>query len=273
MPRPRLPPGHPTLPGAGATPPGPVPTGHGAPDAHGAAHEGGEGAHGVCPGHGPMDPPGHINWYQGLLGVDNEKAQSDKLVDRLLWRYENKKDECDPKNQPVPFLAVAINFSIFAYLLVRLAKKPMSEALVNRRKSIMSDIDNASKLRSEAEKRLDEYEDRFEHLEDQLELLTKEYAEQSKREKERILAEAEQQRERMRRDAEFRVEQELKEAQQQLLHQAVDNAVEAAEELIRKSVGARDLEASADAYLASLGAAYRETERAAAGGGSAGGRA
>lgn len=200
-----------------------------------------------------MDPPHHINWWQGVLGVDNEKAQSDSTLDRFLWRYENKKDECDPKNQPVPYIAVAFNFLIFVGILFRFARKPLSEALVKRRETIMEDIEASAKLRKQAERRLDDYEDQLEHLEDKREELTRDYAAQSKREKERILKEAEERRVRMRRDAEFRVEQELQEARQDLLKEAVEGAVVAAEALIAKKVTAADLDRSAEQYLKDLG--------------------
>jgi len=205
-----------------------------------------------------MDPPGHINWWQGVLGIDNEKAQSENALDRFLWRYENTKDECDPQNQPVPYIAVVFNFSIFALLLFRFARKPLADALVKRRETIMEDIESSAKLRSQSVKRLDQYEDQLEHLEDKREELTRDYAAQSKREKERLLLEAEERRVRMRRDAEARVEQELTDARQNLLEEAVEGAVAAAQDLLRKQVTSADLDRSAEQYLSELGDALAQ---------------
>ena len=57
----------------------------------------------------------------------------------------------------------------------------------------------------------------------------------------------------MRRDAQFRVEQELKTARAELLREAVVNAVAAAEELMIKQVTANDLDKMANDYLKAIG--------------------
>jgi F-type H+-transporting ATPase subunit b len=217
-----------------------------------AEHHGGGHA---CPGHGPNDPPHHINFWQGLIGVNNEKAQQDGFLNRLLWRYDNKADPCDAKNQPPPLLASILNFGLLVFILYRFGRKPLSDALVKRKQSIMGEIDNATRLKKEARERLVDYEERFEKIEETLQALTAEHAAQSEREKKHILAEAEERRARMRRDAEFRIEQEIKAARIELLHEAVDSAITAAEELIRKRVSEGDIQRMADDYLSSVSAA------------------
>jgi F-type H+-transporting ATPase subunit b len=219
------------------------------PEAHGASH--GE-AH--CPGHGPMDPPGHVNWWHGLIGVNNEAAGKGG-INALLWRYHNPNDPCDPKNEPPPFLASALNFGLLAFIVVRFGRKPITEALRKRKQSITQEIDNASRLKDEAERRLEDYEDKLERLEETLAELKAEYAAQAEVEKAHLLAEAEQRRVRMRRDAEFRVEQELKAARAMLLQEAVQNAVTAAEELLRQRIGKEDLDRVAEEYLKAIPAA------------------
>ena len=56
----------------------------------------------------------------------------------------------------------------------------------------------------------------------------------------------------MRRDAEFRIEQELKAARVELLNEAVRSATDAAEELLKRRVASPDLERVNDDYLASI---------------------
>jgi F-type H+-transporting ATPase subunit b len=214
---------------------------------HGGGHE--------CPGHGPNDPPHHINYFQGIIGVNNEKAQQDGFLNKLLWRYHNKSDPCDEKNQPPPLLASVLNFGLLVFILYRFGRKPLSEALVKRKQSIMGEIENATRLKKEARARLVDYEERFEKIEETLAALTAEHAAQSEREKKHILAEAEERRLRMRRDAEFRIEQEIKAARIELLHEAVDSAIAAAEELIQKRVSEGDIQRMADDYLSSVSAA------------------
>ncbi len=250
---PGMPPGHPGMaqpgrgfpPGRPGMPPPRPPTKHvEEPEEHAHAEH--------CPGHGPLDPPPHPNWWHGMIGVDNEKAVSESFANKLLWRYENKQDPCDAKNEPPPFAASVLNFLILVGLLVKFGKKPLAEALVSRKATIMRDIDTATQLREEAEGRLDDYQQKLDNLETTLEEFRADFASRTEHEQKRLLAEAEERRVRMMKDAELRVEQELKEARAQLLKEAVENAVRAAEQLLTSKVGAPDQDRLADDYLAGI---------------------
>jgi F-type H+-transporting ATPase subunit b len=268
-------------PGGGRRPMAPLPAGHppvagqevaGAPKP--AKPMAPRDAHGHCIGHGPMDSlreHSHINWYQGLLGVDNEKAKSSSFADRLFWRYYNPTDECDPDNQQPPVLASAFNFLILLLLLVKFGRKPLAEALAKRKKAIVEDMVAARAQGDEAEERLERYEAQLGRLEDRRLEIEEEAALQWEAEKKRILGEADERRLRMRRDAEIRVEQELKAAQQELLREAIEGAAEAARKLVATRLEARDHERLADEYLASVGNVIREGGTAARPAGPAGG--
>ena len=212
--------------------------------------------HGHCPGHGLNDPPHHINFYQGLLGVDNEKSQSQNGLDRLLWRYHNSVDECDPKNQEPPLLAALINFSIVALVVYRFGKKPVMEGLAARKKTIMQNIDDATTMRADAEKRVADYKKKLSRIEERRAELREESRLAWEAEKARILAEASDKASRLRKDADFRVAQELKQAEADLMSEAVDGAVAAAEALIKKRIEERDQERLADDFVASLSKAF-----------------
>jgi len=232
--------------------PTPAPVAH-----HEEAEEEGHGEHEWCPGHGASDPPPAPNWWRGILMVNNELAKSPSFVNQLLFRYENKKDPCDKDNAPPPFLATVINFGVLAFVLYKFGRKPLAEALVKRKTTIMAEIEAATKLREDAERRLAEYEDKFERIEETLGELRAELAAQSEQEKKHILAEAEERRARMIRDAEFRIEQEGKTARAELLQQAIAGAAIAAEELLVKKVGPSDLERMAEDYLKAVGTAIK----------------
>jgi F-type H+-transporting ATPase subunit b len=246
-------------PPGGGLPPGFNP--HAPAPVHAAHHEEAEEEGGLehewCPGHGAADPPPPPNWWRGLLMVDNERAKSDSVVNQLLFRYENKKDPCDKDNMAPPFLATVINFALLAFILYKYGRKPLAEALLKRKTTIMADIETATKLKDDAERRLEEYEDKFERMDETLEGLRAELAAQSEKEKAHILAEAEERRVRMRRDAEFRIEQEGKTAKAELLQQAVIGAAAAAEELLTKKVGPSDLDRMAEDYLKAVGPAIK----------------
>lgn len=219
-------------------------------DEHGGEHE-------WCPGHGASDPPPPPNWWRGILMVDNDLAKSPSVINQLLFRYENKKDPCDKENLPPPFLASVINFAILGLILYKFGRKPLAEALLKRKTTIMADIDTATQLKEDAERRLEEYEDRFERMDEKLAELRGELAAQAEQEKKHILAEAEERRARMIRDAEFRIEQEGKAVRAELLQQAIAGAAAAAEELLVKKVGPSDLDRMAEDYLKSVGSAFK----------------
>jgi F-type H+-transporting ATPase subunit b len=247
---PGMPPG--AKPGA---PPRPRP----APKPHEAEAEEHGGHEHECPGHGPEDPPPPINLWRGNLMVDNERALSPGVLNQILFRYENPKDPCDPKNQAPPYTASLINFSILLFVLYYFGRKPVTEALLKRKEAITAEIDTATKLREDAEARLDEYEDRLENMHERLEEIRAEHAAQSEVEKKRVLAEAEERRVRMRRDAEFRIDQERKTVRDELLREAVAAATAAAEELIKKQIASADQDKMAAQYLASIGQAVAGT--------------
>lgn len=238
-------------------PPGFNPHAQTRPAQHEEAEEEGGGEHEWCPGRGAADPPPPVNWWRGLLTINNERAKSDSFVNKLLFRYENEKDPCDKDNMAPPYLATVINFAILAFVLYKFGRKPLAQALLKRKTTIMADIETATKLKDDAERRLTEYEEKFERMDETLAELRSELATQSEKEKAHILAEAEERRVRMRRDAEFRIEQEAKTARTELLQQAVIGAAAAAEELVAKKVGPSDLDRMAEDYLKAVGPAIQ----------------
>ena len=285
QPRP-FPPGHPGVPGMPGLPGGhpPVilgpngrpqgqpaqpPGGHGRPPGarpgmptprrpqprvqHEEHEEHGGGEH-ECPGHGADDAPPHINYWHGMLMVDNERALQPGFVNQLLFRYQNPKDPCDERNEPAPYMASLLNFGLLAFVLYRFGRKPLGDALLKRKQGIMADIDTATRLKEDAEARLDDYEDKLDNIEQKLEEVRAEYAAQAEVEKTHILAEAEERRVRMRRDAEFRVDQERKAMREELLREAVVSATAAAEALIQKQMSSADQDRMATSYLATVGA-------------------
>jgi F-type H+-transporting ATPase subunit b len=278
---PGLPPGHPAF----GQPPGgrqPPPGGHGralppgvAPQQRGAVapppakrkpklEE--------CPGHGHMDAPHHVNWWRGMLMVNNERAQKGGFVNELLFRYHNEENPCDEKNEPPPFLASLLNFGLLAFVIYRFGKKPVGEALLKRKQTIMHEIDVAQDLLNSSQRRLREYEEKLKRIDETSAQLKADFALQSETEKKHFLAEAEERRVRMRKDAEFRIEQELKAAKAELLQAAVQGAVAAAEDLLRKSASAQDQERMSREYLSAIPAALEQGKSSATlTGGAAGG--
>jgi F-type H+-transporting ATPase subunit b len=152
-----------------------------------------------------------------------------------------------------PFLAMAVNFAILAFGYYALGKKPIAAALQARRDSIAKEIEEATRMRLEAETRAKTYQAKLEKLEDEVRLAREGLVRAGEAERDRIVADAEAKADRMRRDAEFLVAQELKQIRQDLLRDTVEAAVTAAEQLLIKRVTPADQERLAEDYLAELG--------------------
>lgn len=204
--------------------------------------------------HGAPQP---INLWRGMFMASTDpKYQNASGIDALIWRYEDP-SKCDPKNTPAPLLAQLLNFSIVVLILMKYGRKPIVEGLIKRKQTLMADINAAEALRNEAEARLKKYDKDLKNIAARRTELEEEYRAQAATEKKRILREAEDKRARMIKDAEFRVQQELRQAQGEIVKEAVDAAINAAEDLIKKRVEQRDLDRLADDYLSNLGGAIR----------------
>ncbi len=203
------------------------------------AHD--KGAHAEGDHHDPNGPPDEINFWRGLLGTTDEP--SDSFVGQLLLR---------PKNLPPPFLANLINFAVFAWVVWRFGRKPLAESLRKRKDYILHDMDAAQKMKADAENRLASYEERLSKIDQEIERIRRDFREQGERDKARIVKEAAEKRELMLKDAAFMIEQEAKQLRVTLLQETVDGAVRAAEESLRKRIGADDDQRLGETFLLQL---------------------
>lgn len=216
-----------------------------AEDPHGHAEAPAAGAHvpedAAAHGH---DAHGHaptfddVNWYYGILGESDEAVEPS-----LLFR---------PPGMPVPFAALLFNTAILFFVLYRLGAKPIAEGLKNRKQTLLRGMEESAKMRREAEAQLAHYEQKLEHIEDEIERVKKEMVAAGELERQRVLAEARERRERMERDARQLVEQELKAVRDRLLRETVESAVRSAAETLSAKLSDADQLRLAEEYVAGL---------------------
>lgn len=157
-----------------------------------------------------------------------------------------------------------LNLIIFLYLIIRFGGSQIQGFFKSRRKDLINDLAEAQRLREEAEARLEEYSAKLDALEDDRKKLLDEYHEQGEREKARIIEEAKEQVERMRRDAEITIAQETKKAIAELEQQAVDLAVDMAADIAREKLDDAGRDKLVDDYVSEIeGLETSESERAA----------
>ncbi|MBI4701750.1 MAG: hypothetical protein HY744_11435 [Deltaproteobacteria bacterium] len=226
----------------------------------------------------PGARPPDINLVHGFLGVDDDKAPPPPPLPKgtwewwkwrltpSLWRYENHKLACDPRSEAPPLGASIINVAVLGYLLVRFGRRPLAAALEKRRQSIIAEIERARAVKEQAAKRLEDYNDRLDHLDEKLEELRARYQADHEADTERLVREMGEQRHRLLVDAQFLLAQETKAARDDLSHEALREALAAAQDLLLHQVTPRDHERIAEQYLDLVGPALRAPSRDTRGG-------
>ena len=190
-----------------------------------------------------MPPP--VRAEQGNTDVESaEQPEPPNLFDL---------HKVDKNGDPIPpYIAMLVNFGILAAGYYLLARKPVAAALQSRRDNIAKEIEEAERMRKEAEERAKLYQAKLASLEVEVKAAREALVHAGEAERDRLVSEAEAKAVRMRKDAEFLVEQELKQIRQDLWKDTVDAAVSAAEDLLKKRVTPADQERLAEDYLAEL---------------------
>ena len=159
-------------------------------------------------------------------------------------------------NKEPPYWAFLFNFALLVLLYWRFGKKPIAEALVQRKKSIATQIENAQKILKEAKQRAKRYRGKLEKVEGDAEQAKLSRVSTGRGEAEMLLRAAEEKAVRIAKDAEFLLEQEKKQTQIDLLRETVEKAAREAEDLLKKNVSTQDQERLAEDFIAQLAKDY-----------------
>jgi F-type H+-transporting ATPase subunit b len=162
----------------------------------------------------------------------------------------------------VKIAALFVNFGIWIALIVYLLRTPLAEYLRSRRLAVEEGLEEAKRLQVEAQRVYDEYTEKLAHRDEEKQRLREEMIRAGEAERDRLLAEADRRAERMRKDAQFLIDQQLKQLRIDLTREAVEAAVAAAEEVLRAQASEADQKRLAEAYLESLKGSLQEGARA-----------
>ncbi len=122
-----------------------------------------------------------------------------------------------------------VNFFIFVYLIVRFAKRPLRDFLADRRKQLVEAMSAAARAKEEAEALKAEYQAKSAALEQARVEMVDEIKRLAEKDRERILAAAEEAGQRLRENAQRAAESELERARNELRAEAVALAAEIAQ--------------------------------------------
>jgi F-type H+-transporting ATPase subunit b len=156
------------------------------------------------------------------------------------------------KPVPPPFIATLINFVVLAAILFWAVTRKINPALADRRAVIEAEIGEAQRLRAEAEAMHREYTERLAKMESEFAALREEFVKAGEAEYARIIAEANARAERMQREGELTIQQEIRQLRSDLLREAVEAATASAEHAVRTNINSGDQGRLAEDYLANL---------------------
>jgi F0F1-type ATP synthase membrane subunit b/b' len=149
-------------------------------------------------------------------------------------------------------LASFVNFAVLILLFVYLFKDSLKSFLKSRRAEIETQLLEAARLKAEAEVKHKEYSERLAQLDTELAKIKADMLEAGRNERDRIVSDAEHKAARMRHEAQFIIDQAVKQLRQDITREAADAAVVAAQELLLRATTTYDQQRLAQEYLTAL---------------------
>lgn len=222
------------------------------PEATGAATEpaGEHGAHGEAAQAG-HDPTKDFNWYHLHWGKDVKGGKLDdgKLGDEPLPAGE--------KEEPMsaPFVLMVVNFALLLLILGKFGAPVARKVAQERSDQIKNALDDASRLRREAQTKLDEYTAKLAASDDEIKKMLEGIRADAEDDRKRVIAAAEAQAASLKKEAEERIAAEIERARHALAREVAVAASGVAEKLLRDKTTAADHTKLIDGFITDLGSA------------------
>jgi F-type H+-transporting ATPase subunit b len=145
-----------------------------------------------------------------------------------------------------------LNFLILAFFLVKLLKEPLSRFFKESARVIREKLQGTEESYREAERKLTEVEKQLEFLDEEVLNLQKAVGVLGQKERDKIIASAEQAAEHLLEKARLEATYSVERAKSQLRREVIDEAVKTAEESVRKAINKKDQERLVNEYLHNL---------------------
>jgi ATP synthase F0 subunit b len=183
-----------------------------------------------------VDPSRHFNYtnihYSGKDEYGGEFGDAKEQAPEGLLHEE------EPMSPP--FIFMIANFAILMWLLVKYLWPAGQKLAVERHDLIKNALDEAAKLRDQAQAKLAEYETRVKDLDAEIKQLVDGIRADAEADKARILEQAAAQAASMKREAEQRIQAEIELARTALTKEVATVAAAATEKLLKEKVTADD---------------------------------
>lgn len=133
-----------------------------------------------------------------------------------------------------------VNLIILLGVLAYFLRDPLKDFLVERRGTIVNEIDKAQATIAQARKDYGEYDEKFKRLDEEMRSLRETIRQEGETERKRILRQAEASSQRIKEEARETIRLETEKAKQEIRSEAVSLAVASAEEIIRQNLKGSD---------------------------------
>ncbi len=175
------------------------------------------------------------------------------------WTWDSGPNATDPAHRklPRPFGWALVNFGIFLYILSKILWKPLKAGWESRHVAVKSELDEASRLRKEAESQLAEFTRKVANADEEVNALLAQLRKEAEADRARIIRAAEAEAKRLRAEADRQIQVEIERARVELRRETVDAALKAAEALLTTRITADDQHKLSERYLAELEVATR----------------
>jgi F-type H+-transporting ATPase subunit b len=145
------------------------------------------------------------------------------------------------------------NFIIFAFIIVRYGLPLVRNFLQSRHEEVVATLKNSAAKKQHAESVVRDYQGRLAHLQEEIQSIHDSLRDEGVREKTRILREAETLVAKIKEDARFLADQEVKAARQKIRDEMAQQAAAEARELVRRHLSSADQNRLVEEFIHSIG--------------------
>ncbi len=141
------------------------------------------------------------------------------------------------------------NFIVLAGVLFYVLRKPLSQGLNNRRQNIAQTLSDLEEKKAQAEAGFKELEAKLADMEAERDRIMADYIRSGEDEKNKIIAGAQDMADRIKKQAEVTIQQEISKAKEELTREIAEMSASMAEDLVRKNINDQDQQRLVEEYL------------------------
>jgi F-type H+-transporting ATPase subunit b len=145
------------------------------------------------------------------------------------------------------------NFLIYLFIIVKYALPLVRDFLKNRREEVVATIAQASAKKQAAEALVNEYKAKVAGLDREIQAMQNSLRQDGEREKAKLVSEAQTLAAKIKVDAQFLADQEVKMARQRVRQDMADQAEATARELVQRHLSTADQSRLAEEFIQSIG--------------------